>query len=135
MSMKEPVPQQFVYLVIGNNRDDNYQTIEKECGVKITWPKITETENHVIFNIKGPIFNCERAREMLRANLVSIQNFLLYIDSIITFTTRGRGRSIIGGGGAHFHIFVFTDTFPLIDLPRPLFTTYLYLYQSNNKMT
>ena len=83
MSVEEPIPQKFVPLVIGKDRDCNFRTIEKEFDVKITWPKITGTEKHVIFNIKGDIRNCERAREMLRANLVSIQDILLLSSKFV----------------------------------------------------
>ena len=68
----EPVPQQFVPLLIGKSRDDNFRMIQKQCNVKISWPNFTGIEKHVIFNIKGAMCNCERAREMLRANLVSL---------------------------------------------------------------
>ena len=71
-TIKEPVPQQFVRLVIGKHGSDNFRGIEKECSVKITWPKFSGREKHVIFDVKGLRSNCERAREMLRANLVNI---------------------------------------------------------------
>ena len=76
------MPQRFVQLIIGKNRDDNFRTIQKECDVIITWPKITGTEKHVIFNIKGAMGNCERAREMLRANLVSLHALHAHVIKI-----------------------------------------------------
>ena len=71
----ESVPQQFVGLLIRKDGADNFRVIENECGVKIFWPKFSGTEKHVIFTIKGLRLNCEHAREMLRANLVSITLF------------------------------------------------------------
>ena len=82
MSIEEPVPQRFVQLIIGKNRDDNFRMIQKECDVIISWPKITGTEKHVIFNIKGAMCNCERAREMLRANLVSVHGLHAHVIKI-----------------------------------------------------
>ena len=70
--MKEPVPQQFVRLLIKRDASDNFRAIEKNCGVKITWSEFNGTEQHVIFDIKGSISNCEQAREMIRENIVSI---------------------------------------------------------------
>ena len=82
MSIEEPVPQRFVHLIIGKNPDYNFRTIQEECHVIIAWPKFTGTEKHVIFNIKGAMCNCERAREMLRANLVSIYRLHAHVIKI-----------------------------------------------------
>ena len=46
--------------------------MEKECGVKIIWPKFNGTEEDVPFKIRGSKSRCKDAIEMLRANLVSI---------------------------------------------------------------
>ena len=66
------MPQQFVRLLIKRDASDNFRAIEEKCRVKITWPKFSRTEQHVIFDIKGSISNCEQAREMIRENIVSI---------------------------------------------------------------
>ncbi|CAB4008037.1 KH domain, partial [Paramuricea clavata] len=66
--LMEPILQQFVHLLIREHGSDNFRGIEKNCGVKITWPKFSGSEKHVIFDIKGLRSNCERAREMLSAN-------------------------------------------------------------------
>jgi hypothetical protein len=67
VKIQEPIPQRFVRLLTGN-----FRAIEDKCGVKITWQKFTGKEKHVIFDVKGLRSNCERAKEMLKANLVSI---------------------------------------------------------------
>jgi hypothetical protein len=72
ITIKEPVSQQFARLLIGKHSGNNFRGIERECGVKITWPKFSGTEKHVIFDIIGLRQNCERAREMLRKNQVNI---------------------------------------------------------------
>jgi hypothetical protein len=58
--------------MIRKQGSDNFQDIENQCGVEITWPKFSGTEKHVIFDIIGWRANCFCAKEMLRTNLVSI---------------------------------------------------------------
>ena len=70
VNIKEPVPQEFVRLLIRKQGSDNFREIENQCGVKITWPKFSGTEKHVIFDIIGLRSNCDRAKEMLKTNLV-----------------------------------------------------------------
>ena len=79
VTIKEPVPQQFVHLLTGKHGRDNFRVIEKECGVKITWPKFSGTEKHVVFNMKGLRSNCEHAKETLRASMVSIYIYFLSV--------------------------------------------------------
>ena len=67
----EPVPQQFVRLLIARSSNENFRKIQNEHDVKISWPKFTGEENHVIFTIKGLRVNCEGARNKLRAYIVS----------------------------------------------------------------
>ena len=71
VTIHEPVPQQFVRLLIRKHGSDNFRVIEKECSVKITWPKFSGREKDVFFTMKGLGSNCERAKEMLKANMVS----------------------------------------------------------------
>ena len=95
----EPVPQQFVRFLIKKDGADNFRVIENKCGVKIFWPKISGTEKHVIFTIKGLKLNLQRAQEMLRANLVSIL-FLLVSGQNSSLSCNYIGSS----GGQNFTI-------------------------------
>ncbi|CAB4028188.1 vigilin isoform X1 [Paramuricea clavata] len=74
ITIKEPVSQSFARLLIGKYSSNNFQGIERECGVKITWPKFSGTEKHVIVDIIGLRQNCERAREMLKTNQKKWEN-------------------------------------------------------------
>ncbi|CAB4017030.1 ---NA---, partial [Paramuricea clavata] len=51
VNIKEPVPQEFVRLLIRKQGSDNFRGIENQCGVKITWPKFSGTEKYVTFDI------------------------------------------------------------------------------------
>ncbi|CAB4016348.1 vigilin isoform X1, partial [Paramuricea clavata] len=69
VTIHEPVPQKFVRLLIRKQGSDNFRVIEKECSVKISWPKFSGREKDVFFTMKGSRSNCERAKEMLKANM------------------------------------------------------------------
>jgi hypothetical protein len=69
--VKESVPQQFSRLLKRKNGACSFRVIENECNVKFFWPKGSEQEKHVIFTIKGLRCNCEKAKGMLRASIVS----------------------------------------------------------------